>query len=114
MQRLIQHHIEASKIGRQIAEQATDTTRQEDETPAVENMSCGTESTVQVETNDVSFISRRLELTVGNNYHFSHSYIQASQLSNNRLTQPCASFLKQRTNLPNTPSLCKVTYRSLT
>lgn len=52
MQRIISSHIEASKIGREIAEQAMDTHRRTDETSA-ESSDPDPESSLHVTSNDV-------------------------------------------------------------
>lgn len=57
MQRLIQHHIQASKIGRQIAEQIIDTQKCVDDALPTGTANLIAESSLQTDMNDVS--SRR-------------------------------------------------------
>lgn len=58
MQRLIQHHIEASKIGRQIAEELVDTQRCTDDASPVQSMESRSEPHIQTGIHDVSLLNR--------------------------------------------------------
>ncbi|GJQ70682.1 hypothetical protein Trydic_g618 [Trypoxylus dichotomus] len=77
MQRLIQHHIEASKIGRQIAEQIIDTQRcAEDASPSIKSR---TEPTTQTSIHDPELSTNFLQQQ--NMYEFSQNTDTLSQYS---------------------------------
>ena len=57
MQRLINNHVEASKIGRQIAEQVMDSHRRGDEASSGSSPGPDSEPSVPVANNDVSKFS---------------------------------------------------------